>query len=101
MSPRGPVGRRHEDRIDGRRVVWWSAGRARLWFLFLATGWALQPASYRQALEQVAERGARVIAPALPGFGGSDELPAAETTLEGYARWVARFLENALTSRRR
>ncbi|MDD7922196.1 alpha/beta fold hydrolase [Actinomycetospora chibensis] len=91
MSPRGPVGRRHQDRIDGRRVVWWSAGEGPM-VLFLH-GWALSPASYRQALEQVAERGARVVAPALPGFGGSDELPAAETTLEGYARWVARFLE--------
>ncbi|PVZ06318.1 alpha/beta fold hydrolase [Actinomycetospora cinnamomea] len=89
---RGPVGRRHEGRVDGRRAVWWSAGEGPV-VLFLH-GWALSPASYRTGLAQVAARGARVVAPALPGFGGSDELPAAEFTLAGYARWVVRFLES-------
>jgi pimeloyl-ACP methyl ester carboxylesterase len=89
---RGPVGRRHEGRVDGRRAVWWSAGDGPV-VLFLH-GWALSPASYRAGLAQVAARGARVLAPALPGFGGSDELPAAELTIAGFARWVVGFLES-------
>ncbi|MDF2977085.1 MAG: putative hydrolase [Actinomycetospora sp.] len=89
---RGPVGRRHEGRVDGRRVVWWSAGEGPV-VLFLH-GWALSPASYRAGLARVAARGARVVAPALPGFGGSDQLPEAELTLTGFARWVAAFLDS-------
>lgn len=56
-------------------------------------GWALSPASYRTGLAQVAARGANVLAPALPGFGGTDELPAPELTIGGFARWVVGFLE--------
>ncbi len=92
-GPRGPVGRRHEGRVAGRRAVWWSAGEGPV-VLFLH-GWALSPASYRTGLAQVAARGAHVLAPALPGFGGTDELPAAELTIGGFARWVAGFLETA------
>ncbi|MDD7939587.1 alpha/beta fold hydrolase [Actinomycetospora lutea] len=88
---RGPIGRRHEGRVDGRRAVWWTAGDGPV-VLFLH-GWALSPASYRAGLAQLAARGGRVVAPALPGFGGTGELPAAAHTLEGYARWVVRFLE--------
>jgi pimeloyl-ACP methyl ester carboxylesterase len=72
--------------------VWWSAGEGPV-VLFLH-GWALSPASYRAGLTRVAARGARVVAPALPGFGGSDQLPAAELTLTGFARWVAAFLDS-------
>ncbi|GAA4790998.1 alpha/beta fold hydrolase [Actinomycetospora chlora] len=56
-------------------------------------GWALSPASYREGLARIAERGARVVAPALPGFGGTDDLPPADLSLAGYARWAGRFLE--------
>jgi pimeloyl-ACP methyl ester carboxylesterase len=72
--------------------VWWSAGEGPV-VLFLH-GWALSPASYRAGLARVAARGARVVAPALPGFGGSDQLPEAELTLTGFARWVAAFLDS-------
>ena len=37
--------------------------------------------------------GCRVYAPALPGFGGTRELPADQRTFAGYAAWVGRFLD--------
>jgi pimeloyl-ACP methyl ester carboxylesterase len=56
-------------------------------------GWALSHRSYRAALRQLVRDGARVYAPALPGFGGTTPLPAAQRTLAGYADWVASFVE--------
>jgi hypothetical protein len=38
-------------------------------------------------------RGCRVYAPALPGFGGTAELPGKRRTMEGYAAWVDAFLD--------
>lgn len=91
MSERGPApGRRRERVVEGRRTVWWELGRGPT-VVFLH-GWALSPASYRTVLDRVAGRGLRVLAPALPGFGGSGELPAARTSLTGYAAHLAAWL---------
>ena len=35
----------------------------------------------------------QVWAPALPGFGGTEDLPDEEFSLAGYARWVVAFLD--------
>jgi pimeloyl-ACP methyl ester carboxylesterase len=35
----------------------------------------------------------RVLAPALPGFGGTTPLPAEQLSLRGYAGWVVAFLD--------
>lgn len=51
-------------------------------------GWALSDRTYRRNLTALAERGYRVIAPALPGFGATEQLPRATTTLAGYGSWV-------------
>ena len=68
-----------------------SGGRG-LPVLFLH-GWGLDHDSYRRALRRLTARGCNVVAPSLPGFGGSDELPVLQRTLVGYAGWVERFLE--------
>lgn len=77
--------------VDGRRVSYASGGRG-LPVLFLH-GWGLDHETYRRSLHRLTARGCRVIAPSLPGFGRSDELPVARRTLAGYARWVPRFLD--------
>jgi pimeloyl-ACP methyl ester carboxylesterase len=55
-------------------------------------GWALGSHAYKRALERLVRLGCRVYAPALPGFGGTPDLPAAELSFAGYSAWVAAFL---------
>jgi pimeloyl-ACP methyl ester carboxylesterase len=57
--------------------------------VLLLHGWALGHHSYRSVIEAMAAQGNRVIAPALPGFAGTADLPRSEFSLAGYARWVA------------
>jgi pimeloyl-ACP methyl ester carboxylesterase len=56
-------------------------------------GWALGHRSYRQSLGRLVELGCQVLAPALPGFGGTADLPSRRFSLAGYADWVAAFLD--------
>jgi pimeloyl-ACP methyl ester carboxylesterase len=56
-------------------------------------GWAVTNRTYKSALKRLVQRGANVFAPALPGFGGTEPLADAESDLEGYAKWVASFLD--------
>jgi pimeloyl-ACP methyl ester carboxylesterase len=51
-------------------------------------GWALAQHTYRSVIERIASQGCRVIAPSLPGFGGTDELPDSSFSIGGYASWV-------------
>ena len=76
---------------DGRAYHYGVAGDG-LPLLFLH-GWGLGYRSYRGALQRLAEQGARVIAPALPGFGGNAALATEERSFAGYAEWVRRFLD--------
>src|SRR4051794_35868043 len=80
----------HQVLVDGRTVSYARGGRG-LPVLFLH-GWGLDHESYRRALRRLTDRGCNVIAPSLPGFGRSDELPALQRTVVGYAGWVDRFL---------
>jgi pimeloyl-ACP methyl ester carboxylesterase/glycine cleavage system regulatory protein len=77
--------------IQGRPVVYGIAG-AGAPVLFLH-GWALGHHAYKRVLRRVARRSSLVLAPALPGFGGTADLPRAERTIAGYAAWVAAFLD--------
>ncbi len=43
-------------------------------------------------IEAIAAQGARVVAPALPGFGGTHDLPGESFSIAGYAAWVADLL---------
>jgi len=75
----------------GRTYLYGVAGEG-LPLLFLH-GWGLGYRAYRRSLQRLADRGARVIAPALPGFGGNPALPATELSFAGYAAWVGEFLD--------
>ena len=61
--------------------------------LLFLHGWGLGYRAYRRSLQRLADQGAHVIAPALPGFGGNPALPAEEVSFAGYAAWVVRFLD--------
>ena len=76
--------------VGGRTALYGVAGSG-LPVLFLH-GWALGQHSYRRALKRLAAMGCQVLAPALPGFGGTADLPRAELSFSGYAAWADAFL---------
>ncbi len=57
-------------------------------------GWGLGHRAYEGALRELMDRGCRVYAPALPGFGGTPSLPVRKRTVAGYAAWVDDFIES-------
>jgi pimeloyl-ACP methyl ester carboxylesterase len=77
--------------VDGHLVRYGVVGAGRS-ALFLH-GWGLRPNAYLRAIEAMAGAGCRVIAPCLPGFGGTSELSADERTFPGYGAWVGRFCD--------
>lgn len=77
--------------VEGRTARFATAGDGPP--VVLLHGWGLTHRTYRKALGALVDQGMQVWAPALPGFGGTAPLPAAEMTLRGYAAWVARFLD--------
>ncbi len=81
----------HRTTLDGRPVVYGEAGDGPP--LVFLHGWGLTARSYAHALPTIAASGARVIAPALPGFGRSAPLEG-EYTFEKLARWVDELLEH-------
>jgi pimeloyl-ACP methyl ester carboxylesterase/predicted amino acid-binding ACT domain protein len=77
--------------VGGRPASYASGGRG-LPVLFLH-GWGLDHRAYRRSLRRLTARGCRVLAPSMPGFGHTAELPWHLRTIDGYADWVAQFLE--------
>ncbi|HZQ28019.1 MAG TPA: alpha/beta hydrolase [Acidimicrobiales bacterium] len=77
--------------VDGRTAVYGVAGEG-VPVLFLH-GWGLGYHAYKRALKRLVHLGCRVYAPALPGFGGTPDLPARYFSFEGYADWVDLFLD--------
>jgi pimeloyl-ACP methyl ester carboxylesterase len=77
--------------VDGRTALYGVAGDG-LPVVFLH-GWALGQHSYRRALKRLVRLGCRVYAPALPGFGGTADLPPRRFSFEGYAEWLDQFLD--------
>lgn len=75
-----------EIEVQGRPARYGDAGSGTP-FLFLH-GWGLTDHTYKRALGRLARAGVRVIAPSLPGFGGTAPLPSDDFSLAGYARWV-------------
>ena len=59
----------------------------------LLHGWALAQHTYRKVIEAIAEQGCLVIAPSLPGFGGTGDLHGDAFSMSGYAKWVAELLD--------
>src|SRR3954452_22877104 len=78
--------------VDDRPVLYGVAGTDGLPVLFLH-GWALGVRSYRRSIDRLVALGCQVYAPALPGFGGSADLPKRNFSLIGYADWVDAFCE--------
>jgi pimeloyl-ACP methyl ester carboxylesterase len=92
-----------DQRADTDHLVWQRTtvrGRAALYgvagtgipLLFLH-GWGLAHHAYRRPLKRLVQLGCRVYAPALPGFGGTGDLPKDNLNLAGYAAWVGEFLD--------
>ena len=77
--------------VDGRPALYGAAGEG-LPVVFLH-GWALGSHTYKRALNRLVRLGTRVYAPALPGFGGTADLPGDRFNLDGYAEWVDAFLD--------
>ena len=61
--------------------------------LLFLHGWGLTPRSYRDGIVRLTAAGVRVIAPALPGFGGSAGPPLWAVDLQTYAGRIARLLD--------
>jgi pimeloyl-ACP methyl ester carboxylesterase len=59
----------------------------------LLHGWALAQHTYRKVIEAIAEQGCLVIAPSMPGFGGTGDLVGDAFSMSGYAKWVADLLD--------
>jgi pimeloyl-ACP methyl ester carboxylesterase len=77
--------------VQGRPAAYSTAGSGLP--VVLLHGWALGQHTYREVVERIAAEGVRVIAPSLPGFGGTGDLPDASFSLSGYAAWVADLLD--------
>jgi pimeloyl-ACP methyl ester carboxylesterase len=80
-------------RVAGRPATYGHAGSGPV-IVFLH-GWALSNRTYRRSLTRLAQQGFCVLAPSLPGFGGTAALPERQFSLTGYADWVAEFLRAA------
>ena len=59
--------------VQGRPAAYSIAGEGLP--VVLLHGWALGQHTYRDVVERIASDGVRVIAPSLPGFGATGELP--------------------------
>lgn len=77
--------------VEGRKAAYGEAGDGDP-LLFLH-GWGLGHHSYKRAMKRLLRLDVRVIAPALPGFGGTEELPRDSFSMEGYGDWVSAFLD--------
>ncbi len=82
----------HHTTVHGRNAEYGEGGAAGPLLVFLH-GWALGQHVYKRALKRLVAQGLHVLAPAMPGFGGTPGLPRKEFNLAGYAAWVSGFLE--------
>jgi pimeloyl-ACP methyl ester carboxylesterase len=77
--------------VNGRTAAYGEAGDGDP--LVFLHGWGLGQHAYKRAMRRLVRLGVRVIAPALPGFGGTADLPPEDFSIEGYGDWVAAFLD--------
>ena len=61
--------------------------------LLFLHGWGLSPQCYAEGMSRLTGAGVRVIAPCLPGFGGSDGPPLDGIDLHAYAGRIGRLLD--------
>ena len=79
--------------VDGAVVRVMEAGDADADPLLFLHGWGLSPRCYADGVSRLTAAGVRVIAPCLPGFGGSDGPPLAGIDLPAYAQRIGRLLD--------
>ncbi len=79
--------------VDGARVRLMEAGPETGDPLLFLHGWGLSAATYADGVARLTRTGVRVIAPCLPGFGGSDGLGLREIELPAYARRLGRLVD--------
>ena len=77
--------------VQGRPAAYSTAGEGMP--VVLLHGWALAQHTYRRVIEEIAEQGCLVIAPSMPGFGGTGDLKGDSFSMSGYAKWVADLLD--------
>jgi pimeloyl-ACP methyl ester carboxylesterase len=77
--------------VDGATVRVMEAGRGDP-LLFLH-GWGLTPRVYADGISRLTRAGVQVIAPCLPGFGGSDGPGLSHVSLRVYAERMGRLLD--------
>ena len=77
--------------VDGAVVRVMEAGEGDP-LLFLH-GWGLSPRAYADGITLLTAAGIKVIAPSLPGFGGSDGLALSRQDLPAYATRIGRLLD--------
>ena len=78
--------------VSGRTASYGLAGTGTGPAVVFLHGWGLSNRTYQSALKRLVNAGMRVYAPALPGFGGTADLPRDERDLPGFGRWVDAFL---------
>ena len=61
--------------------------------LLFLHGWGLSPQCYADGVTRLTAAGVRVVAPCLPGFGGSDGPPLTGIDLPAYAHRIGRLLD--------
>lgn len=77
--------------VEGREARYGTAGTGPP-VVFLH-GWGIDDRAYEPVLRRLASEGVRVVAPALPGFGGTAALSGDRQSFAGYAEWLAAFLD--------
>jgi pimeloyl-ACP methyl ester carboxylesterase len=77
-----------QTQVDGSPVNYSTGGHGAT--VLLLHGWGLGHHAYKPALDQLVVDGYRVLAPALPGFGGTPDL-GDDRSFAGYSAWVSRF----------
>lgn len=80
----------HRTLVDGRPAVYGEAGEGPPVVFF--HGWGLGHHAYKRPLARLALRGCRVLAPAMPGFGGTAAL-ATHDDIHAFAAWADAFME--------
>ena len=79
--------------VDGAVVRLMEAGPAGAPPLLFLHGWGLSPRAYAAGITRLTAAGVRVLAPCLPGFGGSDGPPLTGIDLPAYAQRIGRLLD--------
>lgn len=81
----------HRTTLNGRVAAYGEVGEGPP--LVFLHGWGITSRPYARTLPALAASGVRVIAPALPGFGRSEEVPGG-LTWERLAHWVDQLLDH-------